>query len=272
MSIPLEDGFTDIIHKARRGHGLSDEDLAAKAGVTMEELIALKDGTVDAASLRKLASALSLNADALVDLAEGEYKPAPVEEIDGLARFNSAFDDMTVNAYLIWDPATREAAIFDTGADAQPMIDLAKKKDLKVTQIFLTHIHGDHIYDLDRLKEKTKAPAYVCELEPLDGAQSFALGKSFTIGHLTVETRQTSGHATGGVTFFVKGLAKPVAVVGDAIFAGSMGGGMVSYHEALRTNRDNIYTLPDETILCPGHGPYTTVGEQKVANPFYTTA
>lgn len=272
MSIPLEDGFTDIIHKARRGHGLSDEDLAAKAGVTMEELIALKDGTVDAASLRKLATALSLNADALVDLAEGEYKPAPVEEIDGLARFNSAFDDMTVNAYLIWDPATREAAIFDTGADAQPMLDLAKEKDLKITQIFLTHIHGDHIYDLDRLKEKTKAPAYVCELEPLDGAQSFALGKSFTIGHLTVETRQTSGHATGGVTFFVKGLAKPVAVVGDAIFAGSMGGGMVSYHEALRTNRDNIYTLPDETILCPGHGPYTTVGEQKVANPFYTTA
>jgi glyoxylase-like metal-dependent hydrolase (beta-lactamase superfamily II) len=61
----------------------------------------------------------------------------------------------------------------------------------------------------------------------------------------------------------------PVAIVGDAIFAGSMGGGMVSYEDALRTNRDKIMTLPDKTILCPGHGPITSVGEEKKYNPFF---
>ena len=60
-----------------------------------------------------------------------------------------------------------------------------------------------------------------------------------------------------------------LAVVGDAIFAGSMGGGGVSYAAALETNRQSIFTLPDPTIICPGHGPLTSVGEQKQANPFF---
>jgi glyoxylase-like metal-dependent hydrolase (beta-lactamase superfamily II) len=67
----------------------------------------------------------------------------------------------------------------------------------------------------------------------------------------------------------VRGLARTVAIVGDAIFAGSMGGGAVSYQDALKTNRENILSLPDETVLCPGHGPLTTVGEQKKVNPFF---
>jgi glyoxylase-like metal-dependent hydrolase (beta-lactamase superfamily II) len=71
------------------------------------------------------------------------------------------------------------------------------------------------------------------------------------------------------VTFFIQGLSKPLAVVGDSLFAGSMGGGMVSYADALRNNRQQILTLPDATIICPGHGPLTTVGEQKDANPFF---
>ena len=86
-----------------------------------------------------------------------------------------------------------------------------------------------------------------------------------------METRLTSGHSAGGVTYFIRGLARPVAIVGDSIFAGSMGGGMVSYADALRNNREQILTLPDETIICPGHGPLTTVGEQKAANPFFAS-
>ena len=71
------------------------------------------------------------------------------------------------------------------------------------------------------------------------------------------------------MTFFVTGLARPIAVVGDSIFAGSMGGGNVSYKEAIKNNVEKILTLPDETIICPGHGPMTTVGEEKVHNPFF---
>jgi len=67
----------------------------------------------------------------------------------------------------------------------------------------------------------------------------------------------------------VHGLARALAVVGDSIFAASMGGGVISYADAVRNNREQVLTLPEDTILCPGHGPLTSVGEQKVANPFF---
>ena len=269
LSIPLEDNFTDIIAKAQRGLSLKNEALATRSGAGILEIEKLKSGTLDEGALRRVAKALGLGAEALWALAQSRYKPAPVEEPEGLACFNSVFDDMTVNSFVVWDPSTKEAAFFDTGADGQPMLDFAAHHELKVKQIFVTHIHTDHVFDLDRLIEKTGAQAWVCDKEPLAGAESFHVGRALQIGALPVETRLTSGHAAGGVTYFIEGLAKPIAVVGDAMFAGSMGGGMVSYADALRNNREQILTLPDTTIICPGHGPLTTVGEQKHANPFF---
>ena len=102
---------------------------------------------------------------------------------------------------------------------------------------------------------------------PAHGA--LRLGKTFQVGSLTIETRSTWGHSPGGVTYVVRGLVRTVAIVGDAIFAGSMGGGGISYKDALETNRENILSLPDETVLCPGHGPLTTVGEQKKLIPSF---
>ena len=268
-NIPLEDGFTDIIGKAQRGQSITDEALAGLTGISLPAIQSLKAGNLDEAALTKVAGALGLGANALLALAKGTHQPTPVAEPEGLACFNTVFEDMTVNSYLVWDPSTREAAFFDTGADGQPMLDFAAAHDLKVKQIFITHIHSDHVLDLDRLLEKTGAHARVCVKEPLAGAESFEPGRSFTIGNLTVETRETSGHAAGGVTFFVGGLDQPVAIVGDSIFAASMGGGMVSYADAVRNNREQVLTLPDATILCSGHGPLTTVGEQKTANPFF---
>jgi glyoxylase-like metal-dependent hydrolase (beta-lactamase superfamily II) len=71
------------------------------------------------------------------------------------------------------------------------------------------------------------------------------------------------------MTFVVRGLERPVAVVGDSLFAGSMGGGNISYQDAVENNLKKILTLPDETVLCPGHGPITTVAEEKKHNPFF---
>lgn len=267
--IPLEDHFFDIIAKAQRGLGFSEEALSNRAGISLTTLKDLKEGHVDNIALSKVAAALALGGESLLALAHSRYTPEPVADFEGLAHFNSVFYDMTVNAYVVWDPSTKEAAFFDTGADGDPMLDFASSQGLRVEKIFITHIHTDHIFDLDRLLEKTKAQAWVSEREPLQGAESFAPGRIFHLGALSVETRLTSGHAVGGVTYFIRGLAKPVAIVGDSIFAGSMGGGKVSYAEALRNNREQVLTLPEETIICPGHGPLTTVSEQKRANPFF---
>ena len=268
MTIPLEDSFNDILGKAMRGRGCEAQELATKAGVSVEDVHRLREGQFEEQGVRKLAPALGLSAEALLASGRKSWWPAAIT-LEGLAQFNTPFDDMTVNSYLLWDPTTGEAVAFDTGADCSGMLSLLEEKSLKLKLILLTHTHGDHIFDLDRLKSKTGAPAFVGEREPLDGAEPFAEGRSFEAGNLIIETRLTWGHSKGAITYVVTGLARPVAVVGDSIFAGSMGGGMVSYEEALKNNREKILTLPGETILCPGHGPLTTVGEEKAHNPFF---
>jgi hydroxyacylglutathione hydrolase len=270
MKIPLEDLASDIIGKAQRGLGMADSTLAEAAGIAPGELKQLKAGRQipEREVVKKIGAALSLKPDALFESLQQSWYPRH-REIEGLAMFNTPFDDLTVNSYLAWDPSTGATIAIDTGSDCSGMLDHLRARSLNLRLILLTHTHGDHIFDLDRLKEKTGAPVFVSRKEQLDGAQSIDAEKKFTLDNLRVETKPTSGHSVGGLTYFVTGLAVPVAFVGDAMFAGSMGGGAVSYEDALRNNREQILTLPPETILCPGHGPLTTVGEEQQHNPFF---
>lgn len=269
MAIPLEDNVSDIIGKAQRGLGISDGQLAERSGVSAEAIRKLREGTFEGDAVEGVAPFLNLDAAALRKLAAGEWNPEPVEEIDGLAQFNTVYGDMTVNAYLAWDPASREAVAFDTGADCGRMLERVAAEKLTVKLILLTHAHPDHVADLRRLRKETGAPVYLSNRETAEGAEAIAEGKRFRVGSLEIESRLTWGHSPGGMTFVVTGLARPVAIVGDSLFAGSMGGGNVSYEEAVRNNREKILTLPDETILCPGHGPLTTVGKEKRDNAFF---
>jgi hydroxyacylglutathione hydrolase len=267
--IPLEDSFTDIIGKARRGLKLTDDQqLANRAGLAAADVARVTAGGVDESALGKLAPVLNLGARALIDSAAKKWSPA-AQQLEGLEQFNTPYEDMTVNAYLVWDPKSREAAAFDTGATCQPMLDFARSNNLSIKLVLLTHTHPDHIADLAKITAATGAKAYVGELEPNPGAEPFPEGRMFKLGNLKIETRLTTGHCVGGITYVISGLARPVAVVGDAIFAGSMGGGGISYTDALSNNRKKIFTLPDDAVLCPGHGPLTTVGEEKGHNPFY---
>jgi hydroxyacylglutathione hydrolase len=269
--IPLEDNFTDIIGKAQRGLGISDSQLASKAQLPAEKVRQLRNGEIDEDAIKRVAPILNLNPSALIESASKKWAP-PEVAIDGLAQFNTSYGDMTVNAYLVWDPQSRAAVAFDTGADCSEMLERVDKAKLSVKFILLTHAHPDHIEDLNRLREKTGAPVFISERESALGAQSFSEGKHFQVGRLDIETRLTWGHSPGGTTFVVTGLAHPIAIVGDSLFAGSMGGGNISYTDAVKNNVEKILTLPNDTIICPGHGPMTTVGEEKTHNPFFAGA
>lgn len=268
-TIPIEDFFEDIIAKSMRGHHTSISELGEATGVKDDILQRLIRGEFcDEAALTKVAEALHLDAQALTMSASKVWAPRPVS-LDGIAQFNTPYRDMRVNAFLVWDPASREGAAFDTGTDSSLITAKAGELNLSLGRIFLTHTHNDHIADLDRLKAATGALAHSNQIEPWPGTETFAEGDSFTIGSLRVSTLTTSGHSPGGTSYFIEGLARPVAVVGDAIFAGSMGGGIVSFADAWKNNREKILTLPEETVLCPGHGPMTSVGEEKRNNPFF---
>jgi len=268
--IPIEDLFEDIIAKAMRGHHVSESELAEKTGVSADVLRRLCRGEFcDEPALRKTADALCLDERALVASASGTWRPRPVD-LDGLAIFNTPYRDMRVNAFLVWDPASRRAAAFDTGTDSSALTERGSELGLEIESIFLTHTHNDHIADLDRLVSACGEVTILSnEAEPWPGTRTFAEGETFSIGELSVKTLTTGGHSVGGTTYFIEGLERPVAVVGDAIFAGSMGGGMVSFDDAWRNNREKILTLPDETVICPGHGPMSSVGEEKRNNPFF---
>ncbi len=267
--IPLEDNVGDIIGKAQRGLRISDSELAEKARVDPEKIRKLRKGDFDELALLRVASVLDLATRPLCELAKGEWHPKKIDEPSGLSQFNTHYHGMAVNAYLVWDPASRAAAAFDTGADCSEMVRFANREKLTVKLILLTHAHSDHVADLPRLREETGGQVFAPAREPVPGAESIEEGKRFRLGKLEIDMRLTWGHSRGGMTYVVTGLGHRIAIVGDSLFAGSMGGGNVSYDDALQNNLEKILTLPDETIICPGHGPMTTVGEEKAHNPFF---
>src|SRR5258706_14546235 len=120
-TIPLEDSFTDILGKAQRGSKLSDAQLAAQAGMTVDELNRVKGGEVNEGLIHRLAPTLNLGAHTLVASATKAWAPPPIE-IAGLRQFNTTYEDMTVNFYLAWDVNSRQAVVFDTGANFRPAL------------------------------------------------------------------------------------------------------------------------------------------------------
>jgi hydroxyacylglutathione hydrolase len=272
--IPLEDLWNDVIRKARRGLGLSEEEIARKLGCSADKIVTLEQGALDADLLAQVATSLGLESGRVLALARGEYHPGalalPVDSTGGMAMFTSPWEDFEVHSYLLWDQKSGQAIAFDTGSDATEMLHFLSDHQLTLTQILLTHGHGDHVFDLERLVEKTGASAWIGKRENVTGAENFEPGREFALGGLRIETRATWGHAAGGITYVIHGLTMPVAIVGDALFAGSMGGPMISYAACLETNRKEIFSLPSETLLCPGHGPLTTVALEKEHNPYFS--
>lgn len=268
--IPLEDNFTDVIGKAQRGHQLSDEALAQKAGITLAEVKAVKGGEVREQPIRAVAKALGLGRDSLLAHARREWYPEQPLFPRGFAMFNTPHEDMTVNSYLVWDVKTRQAAAFDTGASAQSVLDTIVTEGLTLRYIFLTHTHDDHIADLSRLAA-TGAEVWASELEPAphSGAKTFQENAHFHLGEIAIKTLLTWGHSPGQTSYYVTGLAWPLAIVGDSLFASSMGGGLVSYEAQYRNNKQKLFKLPLDTVFACGHGPLTTLKQEKKHNPFF---
>lgn len=271
----LEDHLGDIIRKARAMSNVAASAAARSAGLTEAELAALEEtGTITKTpNLAALAAVTGLNAAKLADIAKG-WQPAgkDLSVWRELRVFTSSGEGLTVNCYLVWDEVTRDAALFDTGLDAQPVLDCLAAGHLHLRHVFITHSHWDHVEALPKIREAWPKVRLHSSSKSTPVDQRNKPGEIIPLGGLRVTYRETPGHAEDGVTYLVGNWqedAPHVAVVGDAIFAGSIGRGNQSWELARQKVREQILTLPAETLLCPGHGPLTTVAEEQAHNPFF---
>jgi glyoxylase-like metal-dependent hydrolase (beta-lactamase superfamily II) len=273
--VSLEDHLGDILRKARAMSGVSAAPAAAAAGISEAELSALEE-TGHAGprlGLAALAQCLGLNPARLEGIANGWH---PAEKDLGpwreLRAFTTAGEGETVNCFLAWDEVTRDAALFDTGFDAKLIRDTIAAEGLALQHIFITHSHFDHVSALGAIREAFPKVRLHTSSQNAPVDQHNKPGEIIPLGGLRVTWRETPGHAEDGVTYVISNWPKDapqVAIVGDAIFAGSIGRGNQSWDLARQKVREQILTLPPETLICPGHGPLTTVAEEKAHNPFF---
>lgn len=264
--MPLEDHPGDLLAKARARTGVSLAAAAQTLGLPVDRYTAIEQtGQVPAAlDLEPLARQIELAPAKLQAIRDGWLpQPRDLARWQHLHQIVTEDDGCTVNSYLVWDEATRSAALFDTGWNLAEVSRLTAAHGLRLETLFITHGHDDHVAALAEA-QRLFPGVRVC--------RQLAEGQGKTIGHLRVSVRPTPGHAADGLTYVLTGWpggAPDVAVVGDAIFAGSVGRGFQSWQLALDGVRQQIFTLPADTLLCPGHGPVTTVGEELAHNPFF---
>jgi glyoxylase-like metal-dependent hydrolase (beta-lactamase superfamily II) len=204
-----------------------------------------------------------------------------------------AVGPIQANCVLLGDADAGELVIIDPGEEAEKIAERVRASGLRPTKILHTHGHLDHVGGtaeiLRLLGGKLPIGLNPEEIDiyrnaPLQ-AQMFGLeveappepdlmlrhGDTVSVGGLELEVRHTPGHSPGGICFVLSGDDGPLAVVGDVLFAGSIGrtdlpGGSFPILEA--SIREQLYTLPDETRVVCGHGPDTTIGRERSSNPF----
>jgi len=271
----LEDHLGDILRKARAHAGVALEATAAAAGLTPPELAALEESGLSekAINYALLGSLLELDPAKLRGIAEGWRPPAmDLGTWRELRVITTAGLGMSVNAYLVWDEVTREAALFDTGFDAAPIVTLIEQHGLTLRHLFITHSHADHVAAVPAIRERFPKIRLHSSAKTAPVDQRNRPHECLQLGSLRITHRDTPGHAEDGVTYVIGTWpedAPHVAVVGDALFAGSMGKAPGQAALARQKARESILSLPPATLLCPGHGPLTTVAEERAHNPFF---
>lgn len=198
-----------------------------------------------------------------------------------------AVEPFMKNGYVVACEATRHAAYIDPGDEAPRMLALIRERDFELISILNTHGHMDHICGIGTVKQEWDVPIYLHEADEFlynalsEQASWFGMSydpappidyylhtnQQLSIGDLQVRVRHTPGHSPGSVSLVID----DHVFCGDVIFDGSIGRTdlpRASHDQLLETIRREILSLDDATVLHPGHGPETTVGQQRRSNPF----
>lgn len=195
---------------------------------------------------------------------------------------------LQANCYVVGCEATKIGVVIDPGDEAERILATAKKHDLTIAYVLLTHAHFDHIVACAAVAEATQAPVALHKddlplLKAGGGAAAWgfpvppykapdmwlAEGNQVAFGTHTFDILFTPGHAPGHVSFYEA--EANIIFDGDVLFAGSIGrtdlpGG--NFDTLMTSISEKLMVLPDETVVCSGHGPTTTIGRERLTNPF----
>ena len=270
----LEDDFCDIIKKARHGLGMKLEQVAAKADLSPPALRELESGRHPLRDeVLAVAGALGLDGQKLASMACDKWMPAQ-PGADNVLTIHGDIGGYAVKGYLLYDPTTRAAVLIDTGYNPDGVLQQVERERLRLTAVCLTHGHVDHAGGVDDILSRWPVPVYMGRQDwdllswqpPAPACRFITDGERLSIGDSTVTFVATPGHTPGGVCY----LATGCVFVGDTLFAGSIGRANPAslYPVHLKSVRERLLTLPGQLALFPGHGPATTVAEEKAHNPF----
>lgn len=276
--MPLEDEFCDILKKTRAGQGLSVNDVSRMAGLSSDHISGWERGEPvrDRAAVQALAVALGLRAEPLARITLDKWEPMPQDQPDWIETVHGSIGGYGVHGYIVHDHG--EAVVIDTAYNTPAMIDMLNKHKLQLVGICLTHGHTDHADGIDRLLAHREVPVYLGseDIELLAWRPRADLlaapvdGLTITVGHRTIHCVTTPGHTPGGICYRVDDPSHSVCFVGDTLFAGSIGRSNPSdlYFRHLNSVSQRVMALGPEYRLLPGHGPATTVAEERSHNPF----
>lgn len=207
-----------------------------------------------------------------------------------LKRF--VLSDIQENCYLLSLKESSECVIIDPGLDAQPLVEFLQKESLVPKAILITHGHVDHIGGIPEIDAKwNDVPLYIGEhetkklVDPEANLSSYfgfsfvtreadftvSDGETINVGGLELKALEIPGHSQGHVVYLLTTEEQSFVFCGDVVFAGSVGrtdfpGG--SHSDLIRNIHDKLLSLPNETILYPGHGPATSISDEKQNNPY----
>lgn len=276
MNSNLEDHIGDVIRKAIDMANIPVALAAKSAGMdTINFNLFLQTGLYNTpVDFKQLAEILDLDWKKLENLAKG-WSPNKVDlnNWNELRKITSTHSNNTVNCFLIWQPGSKKAALFDTGFDENLILDTLNTNSLELEYLFITHNHLDHCILVDLFKRKfPDITIYREGFKTLLAAQYVKNKEPIKFGNLTITPIPLPGHTLDSVIYVISGWlnnAPPVVIAGDTLFAGSMGMIITDAKMVKKAIMENIFSLPPDTLICPGHGPLTTVDEEIKNNPFF---
>jgi glyoxylase-like metal-dependent hydrolase (beta-lactamase superfamily II) len=270
----LEDDFNDVLTKAMRGTGTSVASLARATGLPLETVGAWTKGrsAPTEEQARAVAALLRLDPGKFADAAAKRWHPDGIRLADVR---HHPHDPHPSNGYVFFLDGGKRAALIDPAGIPQNLLRVLRDGQYHLEYILVTHKHADHCdatADMAINFPNAKIVMHAADIHAIGSLAQKAVrlkdGEELPFGDVTIRMLHTPGHTDGSSCF----LFKSTIFSGDTLFAGSVGGAYgdaTTYDDILNSVRSKIFTLPDDTVVMPGHGPPTKVSWEKAHNPFF---